>query len=71
MQKVKRDQLWDVLRGGAWCRARVVNVLSDRVNLHFFTDDDPARGNAVMVTLGEMKNSEKFRFVADGAEPPA
>ena len=37
MQKVKRDQLWDVLRGGEWCRARVVNVLSDRVNL-FFTE---------------------------------
>jgi hypothetical protein len=30
MQKVKRDQLWDVLRGGEWCRARVVNVLPDR-----------------------------------------
>jgi hypothetical protein len=33
MQKVKRDQLWGVLRGGQWCRALVVNVLSDRVNL--------------------------------------
>jgi hypothetical protein len=32
MQKVKRDQLWDVLRCGEWCRARVVNVPSDRVN---------------------------------------
>jgi hypothetical protein len=28
MQKVKRDQLWDVLRGGEWRRTRVVNVLS-------------------------------------------
>jgi hypothetical protein len=71
VQKVKRDQLWDVLRGGAWCRARVVNVLSDRVNLHFFMERDAAKGNAAMVMLGEMKNSEKFRFVADGAEPPA
>ena len=70
MQKVKRDQLWDVLRGGAGCRARVVNVLSDRVNLHFFMERDAAR-NAAMATLGEMKNSEKFRFVADSAEPPA
>jgi hypothetical protein len=52
MQKVKRDQLWDVLRGGQWCRARVVNVLSDRVNL-FFTEHDAVKGNAVMVTLGE------------------
>ena len=33
MQKVERNQLWDVLRGGEWCRASVVNVLSDRVNL--------------------------------------
>jgi hypothetical protein len=24
-----------------------------------------------LVTLGEMKNSEKFRFVVDGAERPA
>jgi hypothetical protein len=34
---------------------------------------EPARpgvGNAVMVTLGEMKNSEKFRFVAEGGELP-
>jgi hypothetical protein len=43
----------------------------DRVNLHFFMDDDPAKGNAAIVTLGEMKNSERFRFVADGAEPLA
>ena len=43
----------------------------DRVNLHFFMDRDPAKGNAAIVTLGEMKNSERFRFVADGAEPPA
>ena len=69
MQKVKRDQLWDVLRGGEWCRARVVNVLSDRVNL-FFTEHDAAERNAVMVTLSEMKNCEKFRFIADGADPP-
>jgi hypothetical protein len=69
MQTVKRDQLWDVLRGGDWCRAHVVNVLSDRVNLEFF-DRDPAKGNAMMVTLGEMEDSAKFRFVADGAEPP-
>jgi hypothetical protein len=70
MQKVKRDQLWDVFRGGQWCRARVVNVLSDRVNL-FFTEHDAAKGNAVMVTLGEMKDSEKFRFIADGADQQA
>jgi hypothetical protein len=70
MQKVKRDQLWDVLRGGKWCRACVVNVLSDRVNL-FFTEHDAVKGNAVMVTLGEMKNSEKFRFGAEGSDPPA
>ena len=49
MQKVKRDQLWDVLRGGEWCRARVVNVLSDRVNL-FITEHDAVKENAVMVT---------------------
>ena len=69
MQKVKRDQLWDVLRGGEWCRARVVNVLSDRVNL-FITAHDAVKGNAAMVTLGKMKNSEKFRFVAEGGELP-
>jgi hypothetical protein len=70
MQKVERDQLWDVLRGGEWRRARVVNVLSDRVNL-FFTEHDAVKGTAAVVTLGEMKNSEKFRFIADGASPPA
>jgi hypothetical protein len=70
MQKVERNQLWDVLRGEEWCRARVVNVLSDRVNL-FLTEHDAVKGNAVMVTLGEMKNSEKFRFIADGVGPPA
>jgi hypothetical protein len=36
----------------------------------FFTQRDAVKGNAVMVTLGEMKNSEKFRFMADGADPP-
>ena len=41
------------------------------MNVHFFIDDDPAKGNAAIVTLGEMMNSERFRFVADGAEPPA
>jgi hypothetical protein len=34
-------------------------------------DYDPAKGNAAIVTLGEMKNSERFHFVADGAEPLA
>jgi hypothetical protein len=70
MQTVKRDQLWDVIRGGEWCRAHVLNVISDRVNLQF-SDADPARGNAVMVTLKEMNDSARFRFVADCAEPPA
>jgi hypothetical protein len=70
MRKVERNQLWDVLRRGEWFRARVVNVLSDRVNL-FFPEHDAVKGNAVMVTLGEMKDSEKFRFIADGAGPPA
>jgi hypothetical protein len=69
MQEVKRDQLWDVLHGGEWCPARVVNVLSDRVNL-FLTEHDAEKENALMVTLGEMKNSGKFRFIADGADPP-
>jgi len=41
----------------------------DRVNPHFFMDRDPAKGNAAIVTLGEMKNFERFRFFADGAEP--
>jgi len=70
MQKVEPNQLWDVLRDGEWCRARVVNVLSDRVNL-LFPEQDTEKGNAMMVTLGEMKNSEKFRFIAEGADPPA
>ena len=56
--------------GGQWCRALVVNVLSDRVNF-FFTEHDAVKGNAAMVTLGEMKNSEKFRFIADGVDPQA
>jgi hypothetical protein len=30
VRKVERDQLWDVLRGGAWCRARVVNAVRPR-----------------------------------------
>jgi hypothetical protein len=37
----------------------------------FFTEHDVVKGNAVTVTLGEMKNSEKFRFIADGVGPPA
>jgi hypothetical protein len=36
----------------------------------FFAQRDAVKGNAVMVTLSEMKNSEKFRFIADGADPP-
>jgi hypothetical protein len=36
----------------------------------FFTEHDAVKGNAVMVTLGEMKNSEKFRFIADRVDPP-
>ena len=67
--KSRTHQLWDVLRGGEWCRARVVNILSDRVNLSI-TEHDAVKANAVMVTLGEMKNSEKFRFVAEGGELP-
>jgi hypothetical protein len=55
MQTVQQDQLWDVLRGGEWCRAR----------------DNSATGNTATVTLSEMMDSAKFRFVADGAEPPA
>jgi hypothetical protein len=70
VQKVKRDQIWEVFRGGEWCRASVVNVLSDRVNLHFFMEHDAVKGNAAMVTLGEMKNSEKFRFIVEDGEPP-
>ena len=71
MQTVKQDQLWDILRGAEWCLARVINVISDRVNLHLFKDDNSATANTAMVTLGEMKDSAKFRFVADGAERPA
>jgi hypothetical protein len=37
----------------------------------FFPEHDAVKGSAVMVTLGEMKNTEKFRFIADGAGPPA
>jgi hypothetical protein len=37
----------------------------------FFTEHDAVKRNAVMITLGEMKNCEKFRFIADGADPPA
>jgi hypothetical protein len=47
------------------------SALGDRVNLHFVMEENPTAGNVAMVTLGEMKNSEKFRFVADGGEPPA
>jgi hypothetical protein len=32
---------------------------------------DAAKGNAALVTLGKMKNFEKFRFVTDSAETPA
>jgi hypothetical protein len=52
-------------------RARVVSVQSRPREPSFFMDDDPAKGNAAIVTLGEMKNSERFHFVADGAEPLA
>jgi hypothetical protein len=46
-------------------------LLSDRVNLHFFMERDAAKGNAAMVTLGELMNFEKYRFfVTDSAEPP-
>jgi hypothetical protein len=40
MQKVKRDQLWDVLRCGEWCRARVVAVRSREP---FFTEHDAVK----------------------------
>ena len=43
----------------------------DRVNFHFFHGPRPGKGERCDRTLGEMKNSERFRFVADGAEPPA
>jgi hypothetical protein len=48
-------------------RARRQRVVRSREP--FFTAHDAVKGNAVMVTLGEMKNSEKFRFVADGGGP--
>jgi hypothetical protein len=46
-------------------------MLSPRwVSLQFLVVDNPRKGSAAMVALGEMQNAEKFRFVADGAEPP-
>ncbi|WP_146686235.1 hypothetical protein [Bradyrhizobium canariense] len=57
MQPVKQDQFWYVLRDGEWRRARVINAISDRVNLHLFKDDNSATGNTAMVTLGEMTDS--------------
>jgi hypothetical protein len=50
-------------------QARVINVVSNRVNLHFGNDHDPAEGDAIMVTIEEMQNAEKFRFVAESGEP--
>jgi hypothetical protein len=68
MQKVKRDQLWDSRRRVV-PRARRQRAIRSREP--FFHRADAVKGNAMMVTLGEMKNSEKFRFVAEGGEPPA
>jgi hypothetical protein len=31
--------------------------------------NDPAEGDAIMVTIEEMQNAEKFRFVAESGEP--
>lgn len=64
MPKIKRD-----LRGGEWRRTQVVNVLSDRVNL-FFTEHDAVKRKRRHDHAGEMKNSEKFQFIADGVDPP-
>ena len=65
MKPVKRDQVWEVLRGGGeWCEAHVINVVSNHVNLHFRDDYDPAKGDAIMVTVEEMQNARKFRFSA-------
>ena len=70
MKPVKRDQIWEVVRGGGeWCKARDINAVSNRVNLHFGNDHDPAEGDAIMVTIEEMQNAEKFRFVAESGEP--
>jgi hypothetical protein len=70
MKPVKRDQVWEVLRGGGeWYEEHVINVVSNRVNLHFRNDHDPAKGDAIMVTVEEMQNAEKFRFVAESGEP--
>jgi hypothetical protein len=70
MKPVKRDQIWEVLRGGGeWCEAHVINVVSNRVNLHFGNDHDPTEGAAIMVTIEEMQNAEKFLFVAESGEP--
>jgi hypothetical protein len=45
MKPVKRDQVWEVLRGGGeGCEAHVINVVPNRVNLHFRNDHDPAKG---------------------------
>jgi hypothetical protein len=70
MQTVKRDQLWDVLRGDEWRRARVIKVLPGWVNLQFLVADNPVKASASMISLVEMQNAEKFRFFAEGAEPP-
>jgi hypothetical protein len=71
MKLIKRDQIWEVRRGGGeWCEAHVVNVVSNRVNLHFRNDNDPTNGDAIMVTVEEMQNAEKFRFIAESGEPP-
>jgi hypothetical protein len=59
MKPVKRDQVWEVLRGGGeWCEEHVINVVSNRVNLHFRNDHDPAKGDAIMVAVEEMQNAE-------------
>lgn len=57
------------LTGGEWCEEHVINVVSNRVNLHFRNDHDPAKGHAIMVAVEEMQNAEKFRFGAESGEP--
>jgi hypothetical protein len=64
MTSVKPGQEWELKRDGDWKRARVVNVLGPRVELHLV--DRPDLSGVIYTDLVQMeRDPPSYRLVKD------
>jgi hypothetical protein len=68
MLDVREGQIWEFYQAtsGSWRRARIINVLRERVELQFI--DLPAVSDLTWnAARPEMRNRQRFRLVTGGA----